>query len=711
MIQKYKLLRCFILFFCLGIGYASPVLAQWVQTNGPYGAHVRALVATPGGTLFAALGTYGVYCSTDGGKSWTAVNTGMADVEVTCLTIAPDDSTLFAGTSGDGVFRSTDDGESWTLMNSGLAISKIYSLAASPDDSTLYVGTYGEYGQGEVYRFDGTSWSQIDQTGIFGIVGSMVVSPDDSTILATLVTGSDVYRSTDYGTSWSPIALVPGLASPLAIVVAVSPVGATVFAGTAGHGVYRSTDNGASWSQINAGLTDSSLASLAVSPDGKTLIAGTFAGAFYYNGTRWTQAGLTDFEVNSLLVFPHESIFAATLGGIFHTTDIGESWNKADSTMIRTTGGTVSLAADPDGPTIAAGTGTGVFLTTNDGANWTHIGYGGDYNEVAFSSDGKNLYALGQYSISHFVRSGSGWIVSSPISDDNSYDVIAVARGDTLFAGTGGYGVYRYNGTSWYQAGLINYYITSLAITPDGSTIFAGTYSNGVFRSTDDGNSWTNADTGLTNMDISAFAVSPDGAVFAGTSVGVFRSTDKASSWAPINAGLTEESVSSLQVTTDGSMLFAGTGDGMFWYDGKSWSRVDTTGLGNNRIVSFAVSSDGSTAFAGTMAAGVWKRSVAELTPIETKTPIAPEHFALSQNYPNPFNPTTVIRYRLSSAGKVTLRVYDMLGREVATLVNRREGPGTYDVRFDGSRFASGVYFYRIKAGKYRSVRKMLLLK
>lgn len=88
-----------------------------------------------------------------------------------------------------------------------------------------------------------------------------------------------------------------------------------------------------------------------------------------------------------------------------------------------------------------------------------------------------------------------------------------------------------------------------------------------------------------------------------------------------------------------------------------------------------------------------------------------PTVYVLNQNYPNPFNPTTAISYKLPAVSFVTLKVYDVLGREVVTLVNAKQSPGTYAVQFDGSKLASGVYFYRIKAGGYTAGKKMLLLK
>ncbi len=88
-----------------------------------------------------------------------------------------------------------------------------------------------------------------------------------------------------------------------------------------------------------------------------------------------------------------------------------------------------------------------------------------------------------------------------------------------------------------------------------------------------------------------------------------------------------------------------------------------------------------------------------------------PERFLLEQNYPNPFNPSTEIRYHLSARSRVSLKVYDALGREVETLVSGIEAPGRYTVRFDGAGLASGVYFYRLSAGKYTKTMKMVLLK
>ena len=88
-----------------------------------------------------------------------------------------------------------------------------------------------------------------------------------------------------------------------------------------------------------------------------------------------------------------------------------------------------------------------------------------------------------------------------------------------------------------------------------------------------------------------------------------------------------------------------------------------------------------------------------------------PRNYFLSQNYPNPFNPTTIINYGTPKTGNVTLKVYDILGREIATLVDEVKQPGIYQVSFGTENLASGVYFYKMTAGDFSSVRKMNLLK
>jgi hypothetical protein len=106
----------------------------------------------------------------------------------------------------------------------------------------------------------------------------------------------------------------------------------------------------------------------------------------------------------------------------------------------------------------------------------------------------------------------------------------------------------------------------------------------------------------------------------------------------------------------------------------------------------------------------VWRFKTRSTTGVVETPPIA-EGYHLYQNYPNPFNPTTTIEFSIGSQAKVSLRVYDVLGQEVAVLVDRELAPGFYTTKFNGSSLPSGVYIVRLIAGSYSESRKMLLIK
>ncbi|MGA7160887.1 MAG: carboxypeptidase regulatory-like domain-containing protein [Bacteroidota bacterium] len=103
--------------------------------------------------------------------------------------------------------------------------------------------------------------------------------------------------------------------------------------------------------------------------------------------------------------------------------------------------------------------------------------------------------------------------------------------------------------------------------------------------------------------------------------------------------------------------------------------------------------------------------SMSSVTLVGETPTLQPEQYSLGQNYPNPFNPSTTIRYTLPASGRVAVRVYNILGQVVATLVDGNQNAGTYNVTFNASALSSGVYFYRIESGSFSAVKKMMLLK
>lgn len=202
-----------------------------------------------------------------------------------------------------------------------------------------------------------------------------------------------------------------------------------------------------------------------------------------------------------------------------------------------------------------------------------------------------------------------------------------------------------------------------------GTNLFAGTSGGGVSLSTNNGASWTAVNTGLMYINVQVLAVSGTN-LFAGTGTGgVFLSTNNGASWTEVNTGLPQ------------------------------YTKVD------------ALAASGTNLFASTDK-GFFRRPLAEMvTGVESINNTIPTAFTLMQNYPNPFNPSTTIRFELLRGSQVTLKMYDVFGREIAALVDEKLTAGVYGVTWDAIGVTSGAYFYRLQAGSFSETKKLLLLR
>jgi hypothetical protein len=248
------------------------------------------------------------------------------------------------------------------------------------------------------------------------------------------------------------------------------------------------------------------------------------------------------------------------------------------------------------------------------------------------------------------------------------------------------------------------------ALAVSGTNLFTGTYGGGVYLSTNNGTSWTQVNSGLTNTDVFALTLSGTN-LFAGTlGGGVYLSTDNGTSWTQVNSGITNTDVYAL--TVSGTNLFVGTwGGGVFLStnNGTSWTQVNS-GLTSMNVLGFTVS--GKYLFAGTSRGGVWQRPLSEMTTsVEELSNKLPIDFDLSQNYPNPFNSSTTISFSIPSRSFVSLRVFDALGREVSNMAAEELPSGTYERQWNAEGLPSGIYFYRLQAGMFRETKKFVLLK
>ncbi len=413
----------------------------------------------------------------------------------------------------------------------------------------------------------------------------------------------------------------------------------------------------AQWMQLN--LPDNDVRCLTI--DGNLLFAGTHRGVFVSHnaGDSWTEMNnvLPVMYVSSLAV-KDSIIFEGTEeNGVFRSTDFGKSWQMVNNPLF--IGYRIkSLSIIPkgnDSMNILAGALGGVYVSTDTGATWLQIDvfstWGGPFLVLENADEQLIIFA----SIFYGGELGGSLIIRS--SD---------------------YGLnwdYSSNGIPYYYS-----YISSI-VADAQNRLFASVYFPSVynyqwqiFSSSDFGVDWypisSTLDSAITSM--KATDISGIQAIFAGTeNNGVILSTDEGLTWKQIN-----------DVSLEGST-------------------VNTLEVFDQYI------------YAGTSTSGLWKRSLSEIvTSIkEDNINLLAEGYILEQNYPNPFNPSTTIRYSIPTTEFVTLKVYDVLGKEVSTLVNEEKATGNYEVKFNSGNLSSGIYFYSLKAGKFSGTKKLILMK
>ena len=690
----------------------NPANAQWVPTSGPEGGWIYSLAAQ-GASVFAATDN-GMFRSANNGASWSPANVGITNLALSCVRV--DGSNVYAAGAGL-IFRSTDDGASWTgLGTTGLPLG-YYIHGLGFIGSNLFAG----FGGRGVYRSTdaGATWTAcnagLPDTTIY------VLKSFGSSLFAGTQKG--LFRSTDNGSSWTPANA--GLPAPIVSALVATGGGGTLVAGLPGPGTYASTDNGATWTKL--GNMPHGNVNCLVS-DGTDLIAGAGDGI-----SRSTDSGVTWVKADSGLIFNYvlslcksgTRFVAGTMGGAFVSTDTGQSWRLADAGLVSSSVTCLAM----DGSMVVAGTdGGGVYRSSNNGMVWESISAGlSDQRLRSLLANGPTLFAGTWDLVYRSTDHGLTWHeanIGRPMKMVNAL----VAAGPSLFAaGDGGVWLSSDNGSSWTSAstGLpANAYV--YCMTVNGGSLLVGLYGQGVYTSTDNGAHWNVANTGLGISYVYGFAVTP-GKVFAGGENGVSLTTNNGASWTKVTNGLVEYPYIHSMLAV-GNRIFAGAAyDYLFFSEdnGAHWTKVGE-GLPGPEIVSLAL--DGTDLLAGTNYCGVWRRPLAEIpVSVSHDRPEAPLAFGLEQNYPNPFNPTTRIRYTVArvvapsgapsrgvegpAARKTRLVVYDLLGRQVATLVNEEKAPGSYEVTLDGSGLASGVYIYRMTAGSYVRSRTMVLVR
>lgn len=376
-------------------------------------------------------------------------------------------------------------------------------------------------------------------------------------------------------------------------------------------------------------------------------------------------SGITNPQVLSILSKGNR-VFAGTHGsGVFVSSDNGENWVQ---TSLNTSTVRALIAV---GQNIYAGTlGNSLYISTDEGLNWEQK-MQTVQGVTCFSTDGSKIYAGTNFYGLHLSEdNGATW---NRVSFNLNFVNSVLWRPGKMFVG-GHFifeeGLYESTdgGVMWNPT-VIDYTLVN-TLADNGTRIFAGTDSMGVLISDDDGLSWTQ--TTLTTQNVTDIYVF-ENYIFAGTfQGGLFVSHNNGMNWEPKNGGLAVNSLEN--ITKHFKYIFLAT------------------------------------------RGGVYRTHLNEILGVQPVSNVIPGRFELFQNYPNPFNPSTTIRFDIPASsiygsGNVKLVIFDAIGKEVGALVDENLSPGSYEVNWNASGYPSGVYFYRLEAGDFSAIKKLILVK
>lgn len=387
------------------------------------------------------------------------------------------------------------------------------------------------------------------------------------------------------------------------------------------------------------------------------------------SGSKWAQVG--NFAAGEVIwtikAENNNQLLAGSLyGKIYKSIDNGTNWKAINETMQVHSIWSVITKNN----SIFAATEQGVFVSENNGDLWVNCGLTGkDVRAIAFDNSG-NLYA-GTWGAGVFKSSdnGSTWEAANSGLTSMNVDAIAVNAANDIYIGTFGAGVYKLvnRGTAWTNVNMGYNYVWSLGINTDG-TVYAGTYGDGVYKSNDNGDSWSRANTNLKARFIYAISFDASSKIYLSAfEGGIFGSADKGNSWK--NLGMEGCGASSVAANSNSKMIYVGTNNGAIYQAANT------------------------------------------ITDVKQAASSAPVKFSLAQNYPNPFNPSTVIGFSVPEKGNYSVKVYNIIGQLVATLVNSQLEAGNYKINFNAGSLSSGVYIYQITGKNTQITKKMLLQK
>jgi photosystem II stability/assembly factor-like uncharacterized protein len=673
----------------------SILFAQsWKCLGGPGGLFSEDIVFLRSGRLISTA-DQGVYISNNYGNTWQS-----KPVDSLCGVIYSlqerTNGNLMAITS-KGIAQSSDSGESWLLCYSysGLHDSGSF-VVESPVDSALYYGTCHSLNKSTT---NGKMW-----TSVWTGAGLSSYAINDSGWIFLGVDSLGLFCSTDSGKSFNAYPI--GFSFSTYRVVKILT--------THNNGLYVKvtgpTNQILFYEYRNLSRITTPLAMLGVTEFGDVIFVGNTELYLYNHSTRMEAILSSPSFFKEHLeqeAITHGSTWVINAGifGLYRSTNSGKTWTEINTGLgLRQC---LSILVTDDYK-IYAGVYKyifwgGLYVSPNGGASWEDLNplnYWAYYVAIDLLNNG-NIAASGSYGTMIYDIKKGIW---SKIPYNSLCYSGYVSRNGTIYMCDDykGVCVSTDNGNSWYWDQNLTY-VMGFGESSTGR-IFAGTWYGQSFYSDDQGNNWQLISSSWMCYNSAYDFIAMNDTLFAGTDIGLLISTDNGINWkyqysspAPIKK---------LIIAPNGDLLAAIPVTGIYRTSdrGITWSTMNE-GLGNTTVNDFAI--DNSNIIYVATNKGIYT------TDWYNKL-CGKKVFActLNPNFPNPFNPKTTISFDLLAASVVTLKVYNILGKEVAELCEDKYfDAGHKYIDWDASKFASGVYFCRIQIGSYSHCQKMILLK
>ena len=728
---------------------------------------------TDNSILFASTSD-GIYKSTNGGTSWTSKSLNVwGDIEFKPgdHTIMYASSVPYVRTY---INRSTDNGETWS-NSLVATYGRRGEIAVSPNDPTVVYllsansggGVYGIYKSTD----SGASFTKVNSGSPAGMLGyytdgsggssgqgsyDLCIAVDPSKANTVFIGGITTWKSTDGGVTFSAINNWTSYnvynISGVAVVHADKHVlayqnSSTLFEGNDG-GIYKTTNGGTSYTDLSNGMIISQIYRIGVSQTNTTLVLNGLQdnGSKLYSAGTWSDVTGGD-GMECIVDYSNANYMYATYvrGIIYRSTNGGaDNFNYPNTISTNIPGG------QPTGAWV-----TPYVIDQNNSATL----FAG-YDKVWKTTDRGNSWTAASQQLSPTIK-----LRSLAIAPSNS-NVLYTADQTNMWKTTNG-GATNWSSITLPSTSTSVTYITVKNDDPNTLWITYGGYNSTskVYQSTDGGASWTNIATGLPNLPVMCIVyykkATDRNVLFVGTDVGVYVK-DGTNNWVSFSSGLPNVVVPELEVlyTPGTNKLRAGTFGRGLWetdidavipvelssfeasFDEYQNIKLNWTTSSEINNKGFEIQREYSNSntwkdidFLGGNGTTTQKNSYTYIDPIlppgkylyrlkqidfngsfeysnivEIEV-IAPDKYELNQNFPNPFNPSTRISFQIPGQYFVSLKIYNMLGEEVATLVNEKKSAGKYNVHFNASALPSGVYFYQLSAGNFTQTKKMILLK